>query len=688
MATDPVCGMFVEEGPTALRLVRDNRTYYFCCESCRDQFADPEAAQRRLARRIAVAWPVSVVVALLIYAVGTRDALLAAAGLATVVQFYAGLPFYVGTRDAIRDRSWNMDVLIAVGSTTAYAYSLAVLLVPVPLIGGTYFDASSLIITLILTGNYLEHLARARTGSALLRLQELLPTTATVVRDGVERSTPVAEIRPGDRIRVRAGGRVPADGIVRAGSTSTDESLLTGEPLPVAKGVGDPVIAASIITDGYIEMEATAVGSDTFLAQVGRLVSDAEMSRVPLQRTADRIASVFVPVVLVLGLLAAAAWVALGGASPSTGLLVFVSVVIIACPCAFGLATPAALVAGAGRAAEDGILFRGEDSIERAATVDLVVTDKTGTLTTGHPSLTDVRSFAGISEEELLTLAAAVEVGSDHPLARSVREAAAQRGVRVASAEAIRGDAGHGVAGTVEGRVVAIVRPADVRSWSREEAATADALEALGRSVSVVLRESVAVGVLGFSDPVRDGIAAAVASLHQDGVEVVMATGDLPGPAATVARSVGIRDVRAGLTPAGKLELVRATVAGGRHVAFVGDGVNDAPALAAADLGVAIGSGTAVAREAGQVVLVRSDFRAVALGLRIARRTVAKVRGNLVWALGYNAVLLPVAAGALIPVAGFGIYRFLPIAGALAMAMSSTLVVLNSLSLRWVSLAR
>jgi P-type Cu+ transporter len=688
MATDPVCGMFVEEGPAALRLVRDNRTYYFCCESCRDQFADPAAAQQRLARRIAVAWPLSVGVVLLVYAVGTRDALLAAAGLAAVVQFYAGRPFYAGTRDAIRDRSWNMDVLIAVGSTTAYAYGLAVLLAPVPLAGGTYFDASSLIITLILTGNYLEHLARARTGSALLRLQELLPTTATVVRDGVERATPVAEIRPGDRIRVRAGGRVPTDGIVRAGSTSADESLLTGEPLPVAKRVGDPVIAASVVTDGYIEIEATAVGSDTFLAQVGRLVSDAEMSRVPLQRTADRIASVFVPLVLALGLVAAVVWVTFGGASPPVGLLVFVTVVIIACPCAFGLATPAALIAGAGRAAEDGILFRGEDSIERASTVDIVVTDKTGTLTIGRPSLSDVRSFAGISEEELLTLAAAVEVGSDHPFARAVREAAGRRGLRVAPAEAIRDDAGHGVSGTVGGRAVAIVRPADVPNWSGEVAATSDELEAAGRSVSVVLRDSLAVGVLGFLDPVRDGVAAAVASLHQDGVEVVMATGDLSGLAAAVARSAGIHDVRAGLTPAEKLELVRSMVAAGRHVAFVGDGVNDAPALAAADLGVAIGSGTAVAREAGQVVLVRSDFRGVALGLRIARRTVGKVRGNLTWALGYNAVLLPVAAGALIPVAGFGIYRFLPIAGALAMALSSTLVVLNSLSLRWVSFVR
>jgi P-type Cu+ transporter len=688
MATDPVCGMWVEEGPTALRLVRDNRTYYFCAESCRDQFADPHAAQLRLARRIAVAWPLSIVVVVLVYAVGTRDALLGAGGLATIVQFYAGLPFYAGTRDAIRDRSWNMDVLIAVGSTTAYAYSLAVLLAPASFAGATYFDASSLIITLILTGNYLEHLTRARTGSALRRLQELLPTTAVVIRDGIERATPVAEIQPGDRVRIRAGGRVPTDGVVRAGSTSVDESLLTGEPLPMPKAVGDSVIAASVLTDGFIEIEATAVGTDTFLAQVGRLVSDAEMSRVPLQRTADRIASVFVPVVIALAVAAALAWVVVGGVVPSIGLLVFVSVVIIACPCAFGIATPAALVVGAGRAAQDGVLFRGEDSIERASTVDLVVTDKTGTLTQGRPALTDVRGLSGTPDSEILALAAGVEVGSDHPFARAVRDAAARRGVPIVPALGIRGDAGHGVTGTIAGRTVAILRAEDVPAGQSAAVTAANELGSIGRSVSVVLADSVAIGVLGFADPVREGVTEAVTSLRDDGVEVVMATGDTEGAASAVARSVGLANIRAGLTPAAKLELVRSYRAAGRHVAFVGDGINDAPALAAADLGIAIGSGTAVARDAGQVVLVRSDFRGVALALRVARRTVAKVRGNLAWALGYNAVLLPVAAGALVPLAGIGIYRYLPIAGALAMALSSTLVVLNSLSLRWVSLPR
>ncbi len=686
MATDPVCGMWVEETPTALRLVRDNRTYYFCAESCRDQFADPQLAQRRLALRIAVAWPLSVAVVVLVYAVGGRDALVLAAAAATVVQFYAGRSFYAGTRDAIRDRSWNMDVLIAVGSTAAFAYSLAVLVGPFGLPPATYFDASSLIVTLILTGNYLEHLARSRTGSALLRLQELLPTTAIVVREGVERATPVAELRPGDRVRVRVGGRVPTDGIVRAGSGSADESLLTGEPLPVAKHVGDPVIAASVVADGYLEMDVTAVGSDTFLAQVGRLIGDAEMSRVPLQRTADRIASVFVPVVLALAVAAAVGWVALGGANLSVGLLVFVTVVIIACPCAFGIATPAALVVGAGRAAQEGVLFRGDDSIERASTVDVVVTDKTGTLTEGRPALTEIRGVGGTSAEEALALAAAVEVGSDHPYARAVREAAGQRGLTPRPSEAVRVEPGHGVSGRVDGVPIAIVRFQDLAAPGAAIRGSSENLASPGGSVSAVLRGADVIGILQFSDPIREGVAQAVASLREDGIEVVMATGDAQSAAEEVGRIAGLREIRAGLTPSEKVGLVRGLRSSGRRVAFVGDGVNDAPALAAADLGIAIGSGTTVARDAGQVLLVRSDFRGVALALRVARRTVAKVRGNLAWALGYNAILLPIAAGALVPFAGLGIYGLLPVAGALAMALSSTLVVLNSLSLRWVAL--
>ena len=684
MATDPVCGMFVEERAASLHLVRDNRTYYFCSETCRDQFADPARAQRALARRLAIAWPLALIVVGLTYGLGSRDAIGLAAALATVVQFYVGLPFYRGARDAIADRSWNMDLLIAVGSSAAYAYSLAALLLPSRLPASSYFDASSLIVTLILTGNYLEHLTRSRAGSALARLGDLLPSTAAVVVDGVEREVPVAQVRVGDRLRVRPGARFPTDGNIRDGSTTVEESILTGESAPVAKGVGDRVIAGAVNVDGFVTVESTAVGADTFVAQVGRLLTEAEMSRVPLKRTADRIASAFVPFVLALATAAAIGWVVLGHAGVSVGLLVFVSVVIIACPCAFGLATPAAILVGTGRAADEGVLFRGEDAIERAARIDLVVTDKTGTLTLGRPQLVSARPLDGVSEVELIGLAAAVETGSEHPIARAILDAARARSIAIPPATSIRIQPGRGVLGVVRSA------PIEVRRWEPDtgaaEAGAASAivgeLEGAGSSVVVVYRDGRPIGLLGLADRVRAGVPEAIRYLRSERIPVVMATGDAAEIAGRVAREVGIGEVHAGLLPEEKLTLVRSLRAGGHKVAVVGDGVNDAPALAAADLGIALGSGSDVARDAGQVVLVRPDFRGVGVALDVARRTVAKVRSNFAWAFGYNLVLLPIAAGALVPLLGLGIYGILPIAGALAMALSSTLVVLNSLSLR------
>jgi P-type Cu+ transporter len=689
MATDPICGMWVDERSTSLHLTRENRTYYFCSESCLHQFAEPALEQRRLLRRLGVVWPLSIAVLVLTYADSAGAGIFAAAALATVVQVYGGVTFYGGTRDAVRDRAWNMDVLIAVGTTTAYLYSLAALALPARLPHEYYFDASALIITLILTGNYLEHLTRARAGSALRRLHELLPETAQVLRDGVERSVPVAEVVPGDGLRIRPSARFPADGVVLAGQSSVDESLLTGESMPVPKGPGDRVLAATINGDGRLEVTAASVGSDTFLAQVGRLLTESEMSRVPLQRTADRIAAVFVPVVLLLAVISGVFWFLVGGAGITIALLVFVSVAITACPCAFGIATPAAIVVGTGRAAESGILFRGEDAIERAARIDTVLTDKTGTLTLGHPSLTDLRPSAGVTNDELLAWAAAVETGSDHPFARAVVEAARVRGVRVPAAVEVRALPGKGVRGTVESHAVEVVRAAgrdELGPTSSGPAPGRESFGSEGKSWSVVLRDGVSMGALGFVDEVANGVSEALHSLAQDGISVVMVTGDNEAAARVVAQRVGITDVHSGMSPARKLELIERLRANGRRVAFVGDGVNDAPALAGADLGIAIGSGTDVAREAGQVVLVRSDFRGVALALRVARRTVRKVRGNLTWAVGYNAVLLPVAMGALVPLFGLAVYHVLPITGAIAMGLSSTAVVVNSLSLRWVTL--
>jgi P-type Cu+ transporter len=685
MATDPVCGMFVEPGPTSLQLTRDNRTYFFCSQICQRTFAEPEQERKRLLRRLALAWPLSVVIVLLTYVVSFPHSVLVAAVLATVVQFYPGAIFYRGTYDAVRHRTANMDVLVSVGTTAAFLYSLAVVLLPGRLPSATYFDASALIITLILTGNYLEHLTRVRAGSALRRLDELLPSQAEVVRAGAIVSVSASEVRAGDLLRIRPGGKFAADGVIRSGRTSTDESLLTGESLPVSKGPGDDVLAGAINGEGAVEVEATGVGSDTFIAQVGRLLTDAEMSRVPLQQTADRIASVFVPAVLGLAALAAFAWFAWGGAGFTVGLLLFVAVSITACPCAFGIATPAAILVGTGRAADEGVLFRGADAIERTARADIVLTDKTGTLTGSEPELAEIQGVSSHPPSEVLSLAAGLEAGSEHALARAVRARAARDVVVPARVEEVRAEPGLGVRGLLSGRPVAILRGAAALAERVDLAPASEAIrqaETMGDSWSVVLAEGQLWGLLRFRGSIGPGVARAIASLREIGIEVVMVTGDQPAAARAVAQALGLHDVHAEMTPAAKVELVGEYRRRGHHVAFVGDGINDAAALSAADVGIAIGTGTDVAREAGQVLLVRSDFSGVPAALRIARRTVAKVRGNLFWAVGYNAVLLPIAAGALVPWLGFGVYAVLPVAGALAMGLSSTTVVLNSLSLR------
>ncbi len=690
MPTDPVCGMFVDEKAADLLLVRENRTYYFCSTHCLQEFAQPAQELGRLRRKLLVGWVGSVAILLLTYGLVLPTATWVAFGLATVVQFYPGLQFYVSTRDAYKSRTWNMDVLIAVGTSVAYGYSAAVLLLPGRLPPSLYFDASSLIVTLILTGNYLEHLTRERARGALRALHELLPSTASVLRDGREVDVPVSEVQPEDRLRVRPGGRFPTDGTVLEGHSTANEALLTGESLPVEKGPGSAVIAGATNGEGLLLVAATKVGEDTVLAEIGRLVTEAETSRVPLQQLADRIAATFVPVVFLLALGASLGWFAYG-AGFTVALLVFVSVAITACPCAFGIATPAAIVVGTGRAAEEGILFKGKDSIERASRADIVLTDKTGTLTRGRPSLRHVLPAPGHAESEVLSFAAALEAGSEHPLAKAVLEAARQRQGPRPVADEIRADPGRGVRAMVAGVRVAVLSGSAAKEDGTalgELGPAAERLSALGIGWSVVLEGGMPVGLLGFSDEIAPGADEAVRALEEDGIPVVMVTGDHEAAARAVARTVGIREVHAGVSPQGKLDLIRQFQSKGRTVAYVGDGINDAPALAAADLGIAIGAGAEVAREAGGIVLVRSDPRGIALSLRIGRRTVRKVRGNLTWAIGYNAVLLPVAMGALVPVWGLGLYSLLPITGALAMGLSSTTVVLNSLSLRWVTLTR
>ena len=690
MATDPVCGMFVDETTATLRLTRRNRTYYFCASGCLEQFAAPGAHRAELRRELAVAWPLAAIIGALTYTgFPFAGSTLLAGLLASIVQFYPGLSFYRGTLDALRSRMGNMDVLIAVGTTAAYLYSVAAIALPGRFPSALYFDASSLIIALILTGNYLEQKTRDRAGSALERLAELVPAIAHAWDGEQESDRHVGELRPGDRVRVRAGERFPADGTVLSGRSTVDESLLTGEPLPVRKDPGDRVLAGSINGDGLLEIEVVRLGPDSLVAQIGQLVAEAETSRVPLQRLADRIASTFVPLVLGLAVVAALGWWLLGGASPTDSLLVFVTVAIIACPCAFGIATPAAVVVGTGRAAAAGILFKGHDAIERAARIDLVLTDKTGTLTRGRPSLDAVRPAAGVEASWALAAAAGLEAASTHPFAEAVRASALSRQAAPARVEQLVDEPGRGVSGVLDGRRISLRSLGDSdrevgAQWDGPRSAPAEGTPPGSRSA--LTYDGRVVALFEFRDAVSEGAAAAVESLRSDGIDAVMVTGDREETARRVATTVGIRRWHSGVSPSGKLEILREYQRQGRRVAFVGDGINDAAALAAADVGIAIGSGADVVREAGQIVLLRTDFSGVPLVLRIARGTVRKVRQNLRWAIGYNGILLPIAAGILVPIWGFSIYLVLPIAGAAAMALSSTTVVLNSLSLRWISL--
>lgn len=689
MPTDPVCGMFVEERSSELRLARDNRTYYFCSRGCLDVFAAPEITRLRLRRRLLVAWPLALTVLILTYVFPSTAGILLAAFLAGIVQAYSGSHFYRGAWDAIRGWTGNMDLLIAVGTTTAYGYSLVALALPSRFPAAFYFDASSLIIALILSGNYLESLVRGRAGVALQRLGELLPPMADRVEGATVRAVALDELLPGDVLRVVSGARFPADGVIRSGRTSVDESVLTGESLPVSKGVGDPVLAGSLNGTGLVDVEVRRTHGDSFVAQVGRLLTDAEEARVPLRRTADRIAAIFVPLVLALAVGAGLAWALWGGASPTVGVLIFVSVAITACPCAFGIATPAAIVVGVGRAAEAGILFRGADSLERTARADIVLTDKTGTLTVADPVVSRVVAVPDLTEGAVLALAAGLEAGSDQAYARAVRARALSSGVFPVPLEELRTDPGRGVRGERDGRRAAVLDGGTAREEGVDLAEFREVMlsaDAAGDSWSVVVEDGRAVGFLVFRAPLVPGAAEAVRDLHRLGLEVVMVTGDREAVARRVGEEVGVDRIEAAVRPEGKVALVQRYSAAGRHVAFVGDGINDAAALAGADVGFAIGTGTDVAKEAGQVLLLRPDFRNVPRAIELARRTVAQVRWNLTWALGYNAVLLPVAMGALVPFLGFSVYSVLPILGAVAMGLSSTTVVLNSLSLKWVRL--
>jgi len=689
MAKDPICGMFVEEGPHALTATLHGTRYFFCSESCLVQFQAPEKAFARLKRLVLIGTVLTVPITALTYLplVPSKDINNLVMFLLSIpVQFVVGFRFYRGSYDALWSRVGNMDLLIAMGTSAAWVYSTIVTFFPAFFpSSGTYFETSAIIITLILTGNLLEHLTKQRASESVRKLLELQPTMAKVIRESGEIEIPVEDLRVDDVFVVRPGERVPVDGVVVEGGSALDESMITGESLPRDKSVGDEVIGSTINKTGLLKVRATKVGQDTVLSQIVKLVEEAQAGKAPLQKLADRVSAYFVPSVILIATASGLLWYFAGGIGLAFSLLAFVSVIVIACPCALGIATPAALLVGAGKGAESGILIKGGENLEEAHKVDTIVFDKTGTLTKGEPSVTDVVSLNGESLKSILHFAGSAELGSEHPLAQAVVREARKLQSDLSSPSNFEAIPGLGIRADADGRRVLLGNTELMRKFSVPVEIYSERPERLqndGKTAVFLAVDGEPWAILGLADTLKETSAAAIRSLKSMGLNVIMLTGDNERTAKTIASSLNIDQVIANVRPEEKEKVIEKLQAEGKRVAMVGDGINDAPALAKADVGIAIGSGTDVAKETGGIILIKDDLRDVATALQLSKVTVRKIKQNLLWAFLYNVALIPIAAGILVPFLGPGIYNVLPLLAGAAMAFSSVTVVSNSLLLR------
>jgi P-type Cu+ transporter len=707
MAKDPVCGMFVEEKPESIRYNKDGREYYFCSKQCLDEFTQPEKELEKLKMYVAIsiALTIPIVIFSLPHMLPTQFGALFSMdimhysnyvmlALATPLQFWIGWRFYRGLWDGIKARASNMDTLIAIGTTAAYLYSATVTIVPgyFPF-ESIYFETAAIIITLILIGRLLETRTKERASDAVRRLLDLQPKMARILREqggsDVELEIPIEQIQEGDTMVIRPGERIPTDGTVIYGSSSIDESAITGESIPIDKKNGDEVIGATINKSGLLKVKATKIGQDTVLSQIITLVEEARTGKAQMQRLVDQVAKYFVPAVLAAAVGVGFGWYFVGDIGITFSLLAFVSVIIIACPCALGIATPAALMMGAGKGAENGILFKGGEYLEIAKKVKTVVFDKTGTLTRGKPSVTDTIDLSGLGEDEILRLAAIAESGSEHPLGQAVVNKAKEKGIMVTNPESFEAVSGHGLRAIYADHMILIgnrklLQENDI-AVNTDVNTTLSALETQGKTAILMAIDNKLVGIIAIADTIKDNAKQATDSLKSMGIEIVMLTGDNERTAKAVASKLGIDRVIAQVLPQEKEQVISMLKSEGAKkgavVAMVGDGINDAPALARADLGIAIGSGTDVAKETGGIILIKDDIKDVVTALDLGKKTLSKIKQNLFWAFAYNTGLIPIAGGILVPFLGVEIFGWLPMLAGLAMAMSSVTVVGNSILL-------